>query len=80
MEKKKSISPAELKQLLATGKKVAVIDVRSKEEYDLQHLPFAHNFPLEEIEQGKFSPGGNNIVVFVCTSGGGGALSGLPTI
>lgn len=71
MEKKNSISPAELWQLLNTGKKVTVIDVRSKEEYDTQHIPFANHLPVEEIEQGNLSPEAESIIVMACGKGGG---------
>lgn len=71
MEKKKSISPAELRQLLDSGKKIILIDVRSKEEYDTQHIPFANHLPVEEIEQGNFSPQSESIVVMACAKGGG---------
>lgn len=67
---KTTISRAELNQLL-TNKNIMVIDVRSKEEYDEKHIPFAGNLPIEIIETGRFIPEPLKIIVTVCGKGGG---------
>lgn len=71
MKKKTSITLAELKQLLENGKNIIVIDVRSKEEYNDKHIPFASNLPVEEIEAGNFNPESEKVVVMTCAKGGG---------
>lgn len=68
-----SITREELKQLLLNQKEVVVIDVRSIEEYNNGHIPFATNFPVESIEAGSYLPEPGKIIVTTCGRGGGRA-------
>lgn len=67
---KVSITQDELNQLFES-KKPMIIDVRSREEYDNNHLPIAGNLPIEIIESGKFIPEPGRIIITVCGKGGG---------
>lgn len=68
---KTTITRTELKQLLSTQKPLMVIDVRSKEEYNEKHIPFAGNLNIEIIEAGNFVPEPDKIIVTACGKGGG---------
>ena len=68
---KPSITPAELKILLKKNKEVLIIDLRSKEEYLITHIPLALNITLESIESGHFVPENEKILITVCGKGGG---------
>ncbi len=53
IEKKPEISrttPKELRNRLFMGEDVMIVDVRSLEEYNTQHIVTAHSIPLNEIE------------------------------
>ncbi len=71
MEKKKSITPAELTLLLKGTKGLTVVDVRSEEEYLEKHISFAINIPIELIEARKHNLDLRNTIVTVCGKGGG---------
>jgi Rhodanese-related sulfurtransferase len=45
-----SIVPQELARLLADGKPVVLVDIRSEKEYADGHLPGAIHMPLAELE------------------------------
>ena len=68
---KKSINLAELNLLLKSSNDLLVIDVRSEEEYKGQHIPFAINVPIEQIEAKKSSFDSRKTIVMVCGNGGG---------
>ena len=68
---KTTITREELKQLLNNRNSVMVIDVRNKEEYNENHIPFAKNLTIEIIEAGNFIPEPNKIIITVCGKGGG---------
>ena len=68
---KTNITPTELKLFLKNKVGLMVIDVRSKEEYNERHIPFAGNLPIEIIESGNFIPEPGKIVVTACGKGGG---------
>ncbi|MBI3519408.1 MAG: rhodanese-like domain-containing protein [Bacteroidetes bacterium] len=67
---KTTITRAELKQLLDKNN-IMVIDVRSKDEYNEKHIPFAGNLPIEIIEAGNFIPEPSKIIITACGKGGG---------
>lgn len=69
MEKKISISLAELKQSLDTNTKIRVIDVRSEAEYFEKHIPLAINLPIEKIDGIDTST--DEIIITACGKGGG---------
>src|SRR5574344_1133379 len=45
-----TIGPVDLKELI-DEKKVVVIDVRDKEDFDLGHIPIAISIPFQELEK-----------------------------
>jgi len=71
MEKTRSISLAQLDQMLKNAGSVTVIDVRSEEEFKEKHIPFAINLPIGTIEAGKPDLDPGKILVTVCGNGGG---------
>jgi len=71
MEKTRSISLAQLDQLLKNAGSVTVIDVRSEEEYKEKHIPFAINFPIGALEAGNKDLETGKTIVTVCGNGGG---------
>lgn len=71
MEKTKSISQSEVKELLKEGQNVLIIDVRSREEYEKQHIPDAINISLEQLEKGALNIEKDTIIVTACGKGGG---------
>ena len=70
MDKKTSITLAELTQLLKSTDGVTVIDVRSEEEFKERHIPFAINLPADKISS-KTNLDLKKTVVTVCGVGGG---------
>lgn len=68
---KTTITRAELKQLLENRENIMVIDVRSKDEYNEKHIPFAGNLSIEVIETGVFTPEPDKIIITACGKGGG---------
>ena len=72
MENNNSIQLAKLKQLLeGKPKKVKIIDVRSEEEFNQQHIPNAENIQLPQLITKEFITGTEEIIITVCTHGGG---------
>ena len=65
------ITRAQLKQLLHNKTNMMLVDVRSKEEFDDEHIPFAVNLPIEIIEEGNFTPEPGKIIITACGKGGG---------
>jgi len=68
---KKHITLLELQQLISNKVAILILDVRSKEEFEEKHIPFAVNFPIELIEVGKYSFEKNKMSITVCSKGGG---------
>lgn len=63
----------ELKLLLASKFNFRIIDIRSKEEFDEQHIPSAVNIPLDILKEVAqlFDP----IITYVTVCGKGGGRS-----
>ncbi len=66
---KQTINIPELREQLAAGNALQVIDVRSRDEYDSGHIPFAVNIPLEEVNHRLEDLRSDTPVVLVCNSG-----------
>ena len=66
MEQVKRLSPLELRELLA---KVAIIDVRSPQEFGASHLPGAVNIPVSDIQRRLDEVPRDRLTVFICRSG-----------
>lgn len=49
--------------------KIILLDVRSKNEYDIMHIKNAINIPVNEIENRIFTYGQNQAIMVYCTSG-----------
>ena len=68
MSHQKSISLEALRQILSSGQKnVRLIDIRSPEEYQKQHIPAAINIPAETIDFVNFSQ--EEVVICICNHG-----------
>ncbi|WP_129775157.1 molybdopterin-synthase adenylyltransferase MoeB [Peristeroidobacter soli] len=61
------LSPLELRELLG---KVAIVDVRSPNEFRASHLPGAVSIPVGEVERRLAEIPRDQLVVFICRSGG----------
>lgn len=66
----------ELKKKIMDAQPVAIIDVRSREEFDALHIPAAMNISLDQLE--KLIPflNCNKLYVTVCGKGGGRSMEG----
>lgn len=67
----RSISVTELSDLIHSGTKLVIIDVRLAEEYEEAHLPNAMNVPLPELEDELKNWRLDAEMITVCTKGGG---------
>lgn len=65
------IAPEHLQQKLKAKEPIVVIDVRSKEEYDEQHIPGAVNIPLPGLEKEIVHFSKHLFYVTACGKGGG---------
>lgn len=69
------ISIEDAKQLLATKKQlVKTIDVRSREEFDLAHIPGAINIATLDIEMTTQLFDKNDYLITACGKGGGRSI------
>jgi rhodanese-related sulfurtransferase len=65
----KTISPAELQEILATQPASPVIDVRTPVEFAEVHVPQARNVPLDELKPASLSLRKDHPVYLLCRSG-----------
>ena len=65
------ISKNEIEQLITSGKKVLIIDVRSKEEYLEQHVVGALNISFDDLLERLNELKRADLFVTVCGKGGG---------
>jgi rhodanese-related sulfurtransferase len=70
MELMKSISQSKLKELM-NNQNIVIIDVRSPEEFNAQHIPNAINLTIEQLGNGELKIDDQITVVTVCGKGGG---------
>ena len=65
-----SLDSGAAKEMLEEDKNIVLIDVRSREDYNLEHLKGAKNIPLDQLDSrlGKL-PRDKDIVVY-CQNGG----------
>lgn len=66
----RSIAPDTLRELLASGEKVTLIDVRTPAEYRAVHVPQAQNVPLDQLSSQAIPAGTDETVYVICQSGG----------
>jgi MFS family permease len=73
---KECIEVDEVKQAIQTNKKIQIIDVRSKEEYEQAHIPNALNISLQELKNSISQLDKNFQFVTACGKGGGRSVDG----
>lgn len=73
---KECIEVDEVKQALQANKKIQIIDVRSKEEYEKGHIPNALNISLIELKDKISQLDKNFQFVTACGKGGGRSADG----
>jgi MFS family permease len=66
----------EVKQAIMTNKKIRIIDVRNKEEYEQGHIPQALNIALQELKEHVSQLDRKALFVTVCGKGGGRSADG----
>lgn len=67
----KKIAPEEAKEMMDAGDKVIILDVRTKEEFDLGHIKGAVLLPNTDIAQkaAETLPDKNALILLYCRSG-----------
>jgi len=67
----RTITPAEAKAMLDGDETVILVDVRTAEEYDAEHIPGAILLPLDDLEAdaGSVLPDKDAIIIVYCRSG-----------
>ena len=70
-EVKSCIAPDTLKQQLEAGSDILIIDVRSKSEFEENHIPCSLHIPLENLESEVKRLHEHYMLVTVCGKGGG---------
>jgi MFS family permease len=73
---KECIEVEEVKQALQANKKIQIIDVRSKEEYEQAHIPNALNISLQDLKGSLSQLDKNYEFVTACGKGGGRSADG----
>lgn len=66
----KTIHPNEVKEKLANGEKVNILDVREDEEWISGHIPGAKHIPLGKIMERSGELEKGKPIIVVCRSGG----------
>lgn len=65
------ISKKEIEQLMAAGKKILILDVRSNMEFNKQHIEGALNIPLDMLQNNLDELKKTELIITACGSGGG---------
>lgn len=73
---KECIEANKVRQALQANKKIQIIDVRSKEEYDYAHIPNAVNISLQELKDKIFQLDKSLQYITTCEKGGGRSADG----
>jgi MFS family permease len=73
---KDCIEVDEVKQAQQANKKIQIIDVRSKEEYELGHIPNALNISLQDLKDSISKLDNSFQFVVACGKGGGRSADG----
>ncbi len=61
------IQARELWERLQAGESIVVVDVRSRQEYEQEHIAGAISLPLNELSRRAAELPGNRLLVFYCT-------------
>lgn len=67
-----TIAPKELQDLVQSGVRVDLIDVRTPAEFQEVHVPFARNVPLDRVDPGQWATprnGTESPLYVICRSG-----------
>jgi rhodanese-related sulfurtransferase len=75
-----TINKQDLKVKLENAESIAIIDVRSKDEFDQMHIEQAIHIPLEELKNIARFLNCNSLYVTVCGKGGGRSEEGARII
>jgi len=73
---KECIEANKVREALQANKKIQIIDVRSKEEYDYAHIPNAVNITLQELKDKIFQLDKSLQYITTCEKGGGRSADG----
>lgn len=65
------ISKKEVEQLITSGEKILILDVRSGKEYNEQHIEGALNIPVEILQNKLDELGDAKLIITACGKGGG---------
>lgn len=69
------ITKQELEQMIKNKEMFQLIDVRSEEEFNESHIPFAVNIPINELKESLKSLDSNKLIITTCGMGGGRSKS-----
>lgn len=61
------ISVDDLKQKIDSGAKLEIIDVRSADDYKIDHIPGSTSVPIDEITNGSWYPIPGPEIILYCT-------------
>ena len=64
-----TITASEIQKLMALGEPIQIIDVRSKNEYEIDHLESSVNIPLDQLEERIRELNGDLPMYLLCQSG-----------
>ena len=67
----------EVKQALQQNERIKIIDVRSKEEFENNHIPEAINIALSEIENQIYQIKKEYKIITACGKGGGRSMDAV---
>lgn len=71
----KAIDLQELLKWDQEGRSFTLLDVRSQEEFENQHIPSARHMPRDLVEENLSSIDSSNPVITICGKGGGRSLA-----
>lgn len=70
------IAAKDIQRRLSEGEDIQILDVRSREEFDENHIPGAVHIPLDELENSIARLDANKALVTACGKGGGRSATG----
>jgi MFS family permease len=73
---KECIEVKEVQQALQARRKIQIIDVRSKEEYEQGHIPHASNIVLQDLKESLPQLDKSTLYITACGKGGGRSAEG----
>lgn len=71
-----TITKQEVLELISESTQLTIIDVRSEEEYDAQHIPDAINIPVDQLEKKIAAFSKDRKYITACGKGGGRSEKG----